>query len=46
MVEGNLCGFLVEVVGGVDAGLFGVENGGDAAMRFLELCHEIQLFGV
>ena len=43
MMVGSLCRFLVEVIGRVDAGLFGVENGGDAAMGFLKLCHEIQL---
>lgn len=46
MMKGNLCRFLIEVVGGVDTGLFGVEHGGDAAMGLLELYDEVQLFWV
>ena len=46
MMVGNLCRFLVEIVGWVDSRLFWIEDGADLSVRCFDLCHEIELFGV
>lgn len=40
------CRFLVEVVSRVDAGLLGIQNGRDLAMRCFHLCGEVLLMGL
>ena len=43
MMVGNLCRFLVEIVGWVDSRLFWIEDGADLSVRCFDLCHEIEL---
>ena len=46
MMVGNLCRFLVEIVGRVDSRLFWIEDGADLSVRCFDLCHEIELAGI
>ena len=43
---GSLCRFLIQVVGWVDAGLFGVEDGGGFSVSGFYLCNEVQLMRI